>query len=100
MKLLDRIHREGTGIVLVTHDLEIAFSRSDRILVLDHGRCAGLGTPDEIAIQLYRQPVSGLVLPEVMLTALKLRERGLRAPLTCDAERLAQELIRERRWGR
>jgi len=100
LKLLDRVHREGTGIVLVTHDLEIAFSRSDRILVLDRGRCAGLGTSDEIAAQLYRQPVSGLVLPEVMLTALKLRERGLRAPLTCDAEKLAQALIRERRRSR
>ena len=100
LKLLDRIHREGTGIVLITHDLEIAFSRSDRILVLEHGRCAGLGTADEIAMRLYRRPVAGLLLPEVMLTALKLRERGVRAPLTCDAERLAQALIRERRRSR
>lgn len=100
LKLLDRIHREGTGIVLITHDLEIAFSRSDRILVLDHGRSAGFGTADEIAVQLYRRPVSGLLLPDVMLTALKLRSCGLRAPLTCDAEKLAQALIRERRRGR
>ncbi|MGN0838323.1 MAG: ATP-binding cassette domain-containing protein [Pyramidobacter sp.] len=95
--LLDRIHREGTGIVLVTHDLEIAFTRSDTILILDHGRCAGAGAPGEIAQKLYQQPVQGLVLPPVMLTALKLRSRGYRVPLTCDPDKLAAALVAERR---
>ncbi len=97
LDLLQRIHRGGTGIILVTHDLEIAFRYSDVILMLEHGRVAGKGTVEEVAQKLYRQPVPGIVLPPVMLTALKLRQRGLRVPLTCDPERLAQALIRERR---
>ena len=97
LALLDRIHREGTAIVLITHDLEIAFSRADQILMLDHGRCAGIGAPAEIAQQLYNDPVSGLVLPEVMKTALLLRSKGLRVPLSCDPEKVAQALVRERR---
>ena len=87
----------GTAIILVTHDLEIAFSRADQILMLDHGRCAGIGAPAEIAQQLYNDPVSGLVLPEVMKTALLLRSKGLRVPLSCDPEKVAQALVRERR---
>ena len=95
--LLDGLHRQGTAIVLVTHDLEIAFSRADQILMLDHGRCAGIGAPAEIAQHLYNDPVSGLVLPEVMKTALLLRSKGLRVPLSCDPEKVAQALVRERR---
>lgn len=97
LRLLDTIHREGTGIVLITHDLEIAFTRSDRILMLNHGRCVGLGTPGEVAKELYERPVRGLVLPEVMRAALIMREKGLRVPLTCDPDKLALAVLRERR---
>lgn len=97
LELLRKIHGHGTGIILVTHDLEIAFRYSDVILMLEHGRVAGMGTVEEIARSLYRHPVPGIVLPPVMLTALKLNRRGLRVPLTCDPEKLAQALIRERR---
>ena len=97
LALLDRIHREGTAIVLITHDLEIAFSRSDQILMLEHGRVAGLGSPDEIAQALHNNPVPGLIVPEVMRTALLLRDRGWRVPLTCDPEKLATACARERR---
>ena len=97
LALLDRIHREGTAIVLITHDLEIAFSRSDQILMLEHGRVAGLGTPDEIAQTLHKNPVPGLIVPEVMRTALLLRDRGWRVPLTFDPEKLATACARERR---
>ncbi len=97
LRLLDGIHREGTGIILVTHDLEIAFSRSDKILMLSHGRCAGFDSPEKIASMLYENPVPGLVLPEVLKTALMLREQGFRVPLTCDPERLAEVILRERR---
>lgn len=100
LKLLDRIHKNGTGIVLITHDLEIAFTRSDKILMLQHGRCAGVGTPGEIAQSLYKNPVPGLILPDVMRIALKLRENGIRVPLTCDPDRLGVALVRERRRSR
>ncbi len=99
LRLLDEIHRAGTGIVLVTHDLEIAFSRSDKILMLEHGRCVGYDTPENIAMKLYplkrdEAPVQGLVLPEVLKTALMLRAKGFRVPLTCDPEKLAEAILR------
>lgn len=100
LALLDRIHGEGTAVVLVTHDLEIAFSRSDRVIVLDHGRCVGFDTPEEMARRLYRSPVQGLILPDVLRVALFLRERGSRVPLTCDPEKLARACLSERRRRR
>ncbi len=100
LALLDGIHRDGTGIVLVTHDLEVAFSRSDSVLVLERGRCAASGSPGEVAERLYENPTPGLLLPDVMRVALMLRARGARVPLTCDPEKLAQACLRARRRGR
>jgi homopolymeric O-antigen transport system ATP-binding protein len=38
----------GTAVVLVTHGLEVARARADRVLWLDHGRAVALGGPDEV----------------------------------------------------
>src|SRR5262249_39747117 len=38
----------GTTMVIVTHDLENAFNVAHRMLVLDRGRIAALGTPGEV----------------------------------------------------
>lgn len=38
----------GTTMIYVTHDQEEAFSMSDRIMILDHGRISQLDTPQNI----------------------------------------------------
>jgi iron complex transport system ATP-binding protein len=48
-RLIRRLPRqEGTAIVFVSHDLNLASQLADRILVLADGRVAGLGTPDAV----------------------------------------------------
>lgn len=55
---LRRIHRDvGTTFVCVTHDQEEAMTLSDRIVVLNDGKIAQIGTPD----QLYGTPASAFV---------------------------------------
>jgi putrescine transport system ATP-binding protein len=52
---LKRIHRAlGTTFVLVTHDQEEALSLADRVALLDRGRLAQEGTPED----LYERPAS------------------------------------------
>jgi phospholipid/cholesterol/gamma-HCH transport system ATP-binding protein len=46
--ILDTRASFGTTMVLVTHDLDTAFHTSDRIVLLDRGLVAALGTPQEI----------------------------------------------------
>lgn len=45
---LDDLKREGMGILLVDHRLELVFSVCDRIMVMDHGEVLTSGTPDQI----------------------------------------------------
>jgi ABC-type Fe3+/spermidine/putrescine transport system ATPase subunit len=49
--------RLGIATVYVTHDREEALSMSDRVIVMDQGRIAQIGTPRE----LYRRPASRFV---------------------------------------
>jgi branched-chain amino acid transport system ATP-binding protein len=49
VELIEEVKREmGLTFVLVEHDMEIVFSVSDRIVVLNRGRVIAEGTPDEI----------------------------------------------------
>lgn len=57
-KLIKKIHSSyRSTIIFVTHDLSEAFFLADRILVLEEGRLAGLGTPQE----LQESPPSDLI---------------------------------------
>ena len=69
-KCLDRLHElrsTGTTIVFVTHSMEALVENCDRAILLEHGRIALEGEPDEVA-QAYRtlprrQQLAGVPLP-------------------------------------
>ena len=89
---------DGTTIFLTTHYLEEAES-ADRVCVIDHGRIAVLGTPDELKHQLLDRailldavdrPALVAELSGLGLTALDDRDRA--APRALQTE-TAQDLI-------
>ena len=82
--LLSRLKEEGVGILLVTHDLDIALEMSDQILVLDRGRQVAWDTPEEVLSSLESTPVPGLRLPDIAALSALLRKRGKDVPLTLD----------------
>lgn len=47
-ELVDRVRREGTTVVLVTHFMDEAQRLCDRVAVLVSGRVAALGTPSQL----------------------------------------------------
>lgn len=48
-QLIRRLNRaEGTTVVLVSHDLNLAAELSDRLLLLARGRVARVGTPEQV----------------------------------------------------
>ncbi len=82
--LLDSLRHRGMGILHITHDLDVALSWCDKILVLHQGESVARGTPREILDHLTECPVRGLVLPPVAELSSLLRQRGVSLPLTND----------------
>src|SRR4029079_6652902 len=59
---LRRIHREiASTFILVTHDQGEAITLSDRIAVMDQGRIAQLGTPNDIYYRPQTRFVAGFI---------------------------------------
>lgn len=49
-QLLDHIrHRQGCGVLLVSHDLHLVMASTDRVLCLNHHVCCS-GTPEDITV--------------------------------------------------
>ncbi|GAB7129735.1 ABC transporter ATP-binding protein [Silvimonas sp. JCM 19000] len=73
-KELARIHqRSGKSIVLVTHDIDEALLLADRIVLLDQGRIAQVGTPQ----QILAQPASDFVADFVGRSEVGIKLLGL-----------------------
>ena len=52
LNLLDDLRLSGRTIVTITHDLNMALSFSDEIIILNKGKFLAQGSPDEIKIKL------------------------------------------------
>lgn len=65
VELLGKTGRErGMGLVLITHDLRLAFSACDRVLVLYAGALLEAGPTEEVAAQPRHPYTLGLLLSE------------------------------------
>jgi len=82
--LLSGLRDMGKTIITVTHDLEMAFEKSDRLMVLDNGCKVCEGGVDDVLPELLEMEV--LTLPEVVRVSALLRSRGVGISLTWRAE--------------
>jgi ABC-2 type transport system ATP-binding protein len=81
---------DGTTIFLTTHYLEEA-EEADRVCVIDHGRIATIGTPDELKANLLERSI---VLDAADRPALLAELRGLGASPTLDGGGLVRVAYR------
>ena len=79
---IHRLNREkGITVVLITHHMNEA-EAADRVLVMDDGKLAMDGTPQEIFTQVGRLRSMGLTVPDTVDLLDRLRRDGLDVPLT------------------
>lgn len=115
--LLDDLRREGTGVLLVSHDLDEAAARCDRLVVMHGGRVVADDTAAALVAQYCHTGGDIVVVPDDGVDAAPLVARGFAvAPdgawhraddarptdlRTLDAElRAAGAPVREIRWQR
>ncbi len=82
--LLKRLQQDGMGLLLVTHDLDIALQASDSIVILERGEQVLSASPREVIDHLQAHPLPGLFLPDIPALSALLRTCGREVPLTWD----------------
>src|SRR5688500_9164370 len=66
LQLLRRLSRErGVGVLLASHDLNVAASLSDRLILLEAGAAAAAGTPGEVLDPALLERVYGVPMDRI-----------------------------------
>ena len=93
MRVARELHERGLTIVMVTHFMEEA-AEADRVIVLDHGKIACEGTPEEVLVRARELERLNLDVPFAARMSLDLRETGVGVrPCVTEGE-LAREIAR------
>ena len=81
LELIDRLHREGLTIVMVSHSMDDLANCCDRIVVMNEGAVFAEGTPAQVFAHADELKSIGLGVPAAQRMALALAEAGV--PLHC-----------------
>ena len=85
----------GSTVIIVSHSMEDVASLAERILVLNHGRIARLGTVDEVFSHAEELQNMGLNIPQLTGIFTKLNQLGYGVnPLTYTVEQAKTEILR------
>ena len=95
LELIDRLHRDGLTVVMVSHSMDDLANCCDRIVVMNEGTVFAEGTPAQVFAHADELKSIGLGVPAAQRMALALAEAGV--PLRCGGlytvESLADELV-------
>ncbi len=93
MDTIGRLNREkGITVVLITHHMDEA-ARCKRVVVMDGGKIAADGTPQEVFSQVELLHKIGLAAPETVELCWELNKAGFQLPLDkLDPDQCAQAL--------
>ena len=78
LEMIEKIHaHEGNIIILVSHNMNDIARMADKVLVMDRGRLAMQGSPEEVFAEEERLEAIGLALPQSAQLMKMAREKGL-----------------------
>ena len=93
-------HRStGSTVILVTHDMDVAASEAERLIVMQNGKVALSGTPEEIFARPEELRSMGLDIPEAAALAVELRKQGVELPESIYTPRYLARTLLSRKGG-
>lgn len=95
LELIDRLHRDGLTVVMVSHSMDDLANCCDRIVVMNEGAVFAEGTPAQVFAHADELKSIGLGVPTAQRMALALAKAGvpLRYGGLYTVESLADELV-------
>ncbi|MDR0934691.1 MAG: energy-coupling factor transporter ATPase [Erysipelotrichaceae bacterium] len=76
MSLVDKMHKDGKTIILVTHDMNVVLKYAENVFVIKDGKLLISGTPGEVFANIDNS--SGIEVPPLFAFANKLLEAGMK----------------------
>lgn len=76
LSLIESFHRNGMTVVMVSHNMNDIARLADRVLVMNKGEIAWLGTPEEVFSHAKELREIGLGIPHSARLANELRDLG------------------------
>lgn len=94
LELIDRLHRDGLTVVMVSHSMDDLANCCDRIVAMNEGAVFAEGTPEQVFAHADELKSIGLGVPAAQRMALALAQAGvpLRRGGLYTVELLADEL--------
>ena len=84
LDMVQEIHeREKNITIFVSHNMNDIARMSDQVLVIDKGRLAMDGTPQEVFAREEELKAMGLALPDAAEIVSQLRKKGMELPAGC-----------------
>ena len=80
LTLIGNLHDQGLSVVMVSHNMNDIARLADRVLVINEGHVAFLGTPEEVFSHAVELRAMGLGVPHAQRLANELREEGFDLP--------------------
>lgn len=93
LQLVKKLNREGTSILMVSHNTDLLCEYAGRILVMKDGSLAAAGTPDEIFSDLDLALSLHIPPGNVRMIAQGLYERGIISSPAVTKRRVLEEMI-------
>ena len=93
MQMVKSLHKGGTTIVLVSHDMDDIARFADKLVVMDGGRIIFDGKPMELFSDREKTEHAGLRLPKLTSLLLSVREAGFDVDVTMTDMDKAVEMI-------
>ncbi len=100
LDLVSSLREQGRGLVMITHNLEDAMQRADRVLLLKEGRAVGLGATGQVLADGTLLAEAGYRLPPLLAVLQGLQGSGLQVPAFArNPEEAAQAIAGAMRGG-
>ena len=98
MRLFEKIHRRGTTIVMITHDMDDVIRYADEVVVLSKGKVVREAKPYELFSDENLFADLSIEEPLVITMAKRLNRAGYHLPLEKikDIDTLAEEIAKEK----
>ena len=91
MSLVEKMHKDGKTIIMVTHDMELVMRYCDIVFVLKDGKLAYEGSKEQLFNTIDSS--SAIEIPHIYQLAQKLKERG--APIKIEEIKNIDDLINQ-----